>query len=148
MSTHKWDNHNLYLDQPITQGWCQPIAGHVLYPTGGHNATKLGLFCSIAINILNVDWPRGQTCNTSGVKCCILIAALYIFFCKNMMYVLDWRPWSSNIFLFDIIAIFWCHYRIVAFLITSNWTIYSTTYSQKVSNGEGVSMSLYHHDVD
>ena len=27
---------NLYLDQPIIKGWCQPIVGHISYPTDTH----------------------------------------------------------------------------------------------------------------
>ena len=38
-------NPNLYLDQPITKGWCQPIRGHVPYLTDSPNVTRLGL-CS------------------------------------------------------------------------------------------------------
>ena len=36
-----WGNHNLYLDQPITKWWCQPIGGHALYPTDSPTTTKL-----------------------------------------------------------------------------------------------------------
>ena len=37
----------LSIDQPITKGWCQPIGGHVSYPTGRPNATRLGLCNSL-----------------------------------------------------------------------------------------------------
>ena len=36
-----WDNPNLYLEQPITKGWCQAIGGHVLYPTDSLTVTML-----------------------------------------------------------------------------------------------------------
>ena len=32
-------NPNLYLEQPITKAWCQPIGGHVSYPTDSPIAT-------------------------------------------------------------------------------------------------------------
>ena len=43
-----WGNPNLSLDQPITKAWCQPIRGHVSYPTDSPVATRLGLCNSLA----------------------------------------------------------------------------------------------------
>ena len=40
-------NRNVYLDQLITKAWCQPIGGHVSYPTDSPFATRLGLFSSL-----------------------------------------------------------------------------------------------------
>ena len=40
-------NPNLYLDQPITKTWCQPIGGHVSNPTDCLIATRLGLCSSL-----------------------------------------------------------------------------------------------------
>ena len=46
-------NPNLYLDQPITKGWCQPIGNHVRYHFDSPNATRLRLCCSLTrINFL------------------------------------------------------------------------------------------------
>ena len=38
----------LYLNQPITKGWCQPIGGHVSYATHCPNATVPGLCSSLS----------------------------------------------------------------------------------------------------
>ena len=32
----------IYIEQPITKGWCQWIGGHVSYPTGSPRTTRLG----------------------------------------------------------------------------------------------------------
>ena len=40
-------NPNLYLDQPITKAWCQPVGGRVSYPTDSPIATRLGLYSSL-----------------------------------------------------------------------------------------------------
>ena len=40
-------NPKLYLDQPVTKGWCQAIGGHVSYPTDSPTATWLGLCSSL-----------------------------------------------------------------------------------------------------
>ena len=45
-------NPNLYLDQPITKGWCQPLVGHVPYPIDSHIATRLGLCSSLTFPAL------------------------------------------------------------------------------------------------
>ena len=43
-----WGNLNLYLDQPITKGWCcQPIRGHVSHPTDSPTVTRLWLCSSL-----------------------------------------------------------------------------------------------------
>ena len=34
---------------PITKGWCQPIWGHVCYPTDNPTATRLGLCSSLCV---------------------------------------------------------------------------------------------------
>ena len=41
-------NRNLYLDHPITQGWCQPIGGHVSYSTDSPITTRLELCGSLS----------------------------------------------------------------------------------------------------
>ena len=43
-----WGNPNLYLDQPITKGWCQPYGHHVSYPMDSPPATQLGLYISLS----------------------------------------------------------------------------------------------------
>ena len=46
-----WGNPNLYLDQQVTKGWCQPITDLVSYPTDSPSATtatKLGLWSSLS----------------------------------------------------------------------------------------------------
>ena len=45
----QWElgNPNLSLYQPITKGWCQPIGGHVTYPTDRPIAIRLGLCSSL-----------------------------------------------------------------------------------------------------
>ena len=45
-------NPNLYLDQPITKGWCQPIGGHGSYPTDSPIATRQGLYISLPTSSL------------------------------------------------------------------------------------------------
>ena len=45
---------NLYLDQPITKAWYQPIGGHVSYPTDSRIATRLGLCISLC-------WPDSSS---------------------------------------------------------------------------------------
>ena len=40
-------NSNLYLHHPITKAWCQPIGGHVSYPTDDPIATRLELCSSL-----------------------------------------------------------------------------------------------------
>ena len=42
-------NPNLYLDQPITKSRCQPIGGHVSYPTDSPIVSRLGLFSSLTL---------------------------------------------------------------------------------------------------
>ena len=42
-----WGNPNLYLDQLITKGCCQPFRGHALNPTDSRDATRLRLFSSL-----------------------------------------------------------------------------------------------------
>ena len=42
-----WGNPNLYLDQPITKGWCQPMGGHASHPTDSPIATMLGMCSSL-----------------------------------------------------------------------------------------------------
>ena len=44
-ATH--DNPNIYFDQPIIKGWCQPVEGHVSNPTDSPPATRLGLCSSL-----------------------------------------------------------------------------------------------------
>ena len=44
-----WDNPDMYLHQPIKKGWFQPIGGLASYPIDSPNATRLGLFNSLAI---------------------------------------------------------------------------------------------------
>ena len=43
-----WGIPNLYLDYPITKGWCQPIWGHVSYPTDSPISNMLRLCNSLA----------------------------------------------------------------------------------------------------
>ena len=40
-------NPNLYLDQAVTKGWCQPMRGRVSYPTASSIATRLRLCSSL-----------------------------------------------------------------------------------------------------
>ena len=52
-----WGNPNLYLDQPITRGWCQPIGIHVSHSTDSPTATRLGLCSRLHIQlVVNSFW--------------------------------------------------------------------------------------------
>ena len=49
---------NLYLDQPITKRWCQPVGGHAPFHTESPNATRLGLMMTSSNgNIFRVTGP-------------------------------------------------------------------------------------------
>ena len=57
-----WGNPSLYLKQPITKRWYQPIGGQVSYPTDIPYATRLGLCISLAVSVflpINVLIPGG-----------------------------------------------------------------------------------------
>ena len=57
---HSWGNPNLYLGQSVTKGWCQPIGGHVSYPTDSPTTTRQWLCSSLKLTqILIYFWWLG-----------------------------------------------------------------------------------------
>ena len=70
-------NRNLYLNQPVTKAWCQPIGGHISYTTDSPIAIRLGLFsslsgcnvhCVMGINGPVGPWLPSKTPNRSNTE--------------------------------------------------------------------------------
>ena len=55
-----WGNPNLFLDQPITKGQCQPIRVHVSYHTDSPTASRPGLLSSL-VESGTASSPTGPT---------------------------------------------------------------------------------------
>ena len=59
-------NPNLYLDQPIIKGWCQPIGSYVSYHTDSPITTRLGLCSRLRYSGLWTYWISSR--NLSKLK--------------------------------------------------------------------------------
>ena len=66
-----WVNPNLYLEQPITKGWCQPIRSHASYHTDSPTATRMGLCSS-----LTCCWDN--LCNLISRRCTEIARLSYV----------------------------------------------------------------------
>ena len=112
-----WGNPNLYLDQPITIGWCQPVGGHVSYLTDSPDATRLGLCSSLVVSKTAMDILLKQTWFSQGDVHC---------FVNSNFDFRGWRLKVTNIY-FGLWCILRSGWKLVHYIVDpQGWIIHQS----------------------